>query len=153
MGRVAASASVAPRVRAVEAGDAGDLAGLLQALGYPCSQDEALERIAHCQEVPGLHLLLAELEGMACGLAALQLNYSLTRGADVARITALVVAPACQRQGIGRRLLREMESIARRGGAIRIEVTSNPRRLDAHAFYRDCGYPGGSLHFARLLGD
>lgn len=153
MGRVAASASLTPRVRAVEAGDAGDVAGLLQTLGYPCSHGEALERIARLQEDPGQHLLLAELEGVACGLAALQLNYSLTRGADVARITALVVAPACQRQGIGRRLLREMESIARRSGAIRIEVTSNPRRLDAHAFYRGCGYPDGSLHFARLLGD
>jgi len=153
MGRFAASASLTPRIRAVEAGDAGDVADLLQALGYPCSRDEALERIAHFHDDPHQHLLLAELEGVACGLAALQLNYSLTRGAHVARITALVVSPNCQRQGIGRRLLREMESIARCSGAIRIEVTSNPRRVEAHAFYRDCGYPDGSLHFARLLGD
>ena len=153
MGRVAASASLTPRVRAVGRGDAGDVAELLQALGYPCSCEEALERIAHFEDDPHQHLLLADLEGVACGLAALQLDYSLTRGADVARITALVVSPACHRQGIGRLLLREMESIARRSGAIRIEVTSNPRRLDAHAFYRNCGYPDGSLHFARLLGD
>lgn len=153
MGRVAASAELTPRVRAVEPGDASDVAALLQELGYPCSRDEAIERIAHFRDDPRQHLLLAELEGVACGLAALQLSYSLTRGADVGRITALVVSPACHRQGIGRRLLREMEAIARRAGAIRIEVTSNPGRVDAHAFYRNCGYPDGSLHFARLLGD
>jgi GNAT superfamily N-acetyltransferase len=153
MGRVAATASLTPRIRAVEAGDAGDVAQLLQARGDPSSPAEAHERNAHFEDAPRQHLLLAELEGVACGLAALQLDYSLTRGADVARITALVVSPNCQRQGIGRRLLREMESIARGNGAVRIEVTSNPRRLDAHAFYRDCGYPDGSLHFARLLGD
>ena len=153
MGRVAASATLTPRVRAVEPGDAADVAQMLEALGYPCSRDEAVERIAIFREDPRQHLLLAELEGVACGLAALQLTYSLTRGADVARITALVVAPACHRQGIGRRLLREMETIARRAGAIRIEVTSNQSRTAAHAFYRSCGYPDGSLHFARLLGD
>lgn len=153
MGRVAASTALIPRVRVVEAGDANDVAELLQTLGYPCNRAEAIDRIAIFRDDPRQYLLLAELEGAACGLAAFQLNYSLTRGAEVARITALVVAPACQRQGIGRRLLREMEALARRAGAIRIEVTSNPRRLEAHAFYRGCGYPDGSLHFAKLLGD
>jgi GNAT superfamily N-acetyltransferase len=149
----AVSEAGAARIRAAAIGDASDVARLLEALGYPCDRSDAAERIAVVLGDPRQHLLLAELEGVACGLAALQLDYSLTRGADVARITALVVSPNCQRQGIGRRLLREMESIARGKGAIRIEVTSNPRRLDAHAFYRDCGYPDGSLHFARLLGD
>jgi GNAT superfamily N-acetyltransferase len=153
MGRAAGSAALVPRIRAAEAGDAADVASLLEALGYPCSLDEARERIAHFADDPRQSLLLAELEGIACGMAALQLNYSVTRGADVARITALVVAPGSQRQGIGRQLLRALETVARRAGAIRIEVTSNPRRAHAHAFYRSCGYPDGSLHFARGLGD
>ena len=150
---VAAPAGTGLRVRAAELGDASDVAALLDALGYPCDRDEAIERIGHFRHDPRQHLLLAELDGAACGLAALQLNYSVTRGADVARITAMVVLPACHRQGIGRRLLREIESIARRSGAIRLEVTSNPRRAEAHAFYHGCGYADGSRHFVKLLGD
>jgi GNAT superfamily N-acetyltransferase len=142
-----------PRIRAAAIGDASDVAVLLDALGYPCSRDEAAERIAFILGDPRQHLLLAELEGQACGLVAMDLRYSLTRGADQVRITALVVSPHCSRQGIGRRLLQEVEGISRRAGIAKIEVTSNPRRLEAHAFYHACGYTDGSRHFFRLLGD
>ena len=141
------------RVRAAAIGDASDVALLLDALGYPCTRDEAAERIAVILGDPRQHLLLAEIDGHACGLVAMDLRYSLTRGADQARITALVVKSECSRLGVGRRLLRDVEGIARRVRAGRIEVTSNPRRSEAHAFYRDCGYADGSRHFFKLLGD
>ncbi|HEX2596946.1 MAG TPA: GNAT family N-acetyltransferase [Luteimonas sp.] len=141
------------RIRAAAIGDASDVALLLDALGYPCSRDEAAERIAVILGDPRQHLVLAEIDGHACGLVAMDLRYSLTRGADQARITALVVKPESCRKGIGRRLLREVEGIARRVRVARIEVTSNPRRNDAHVFYRDCGYADGSRHFFKLLGD
>jgi len=150
---VEAPAGTGLRVRPAQLGDASDVAALLDALGYPCDRDEAIERIAHFRSDSRQHLLLAELDGATCGLIAFQLSYSLTRGADVARITAMVVASACQRQGIGRRLLRDAESVARRNGAIRLDVLSNPRRTEAHAFYHRCGYADGSLHFVKLLGD
>lgn len=153
MDRIAASAGTAPRVRSAEPADAGEVAALLEALGYPCTRDEAVERIAAVIARPRQHLLLAEIDGAACGLIAMDTRYSLTRGADLACITAMVVAPNCHRQGIGRRLLREVEAIARRAGACRMEVTSNPRRAEAHAFYRGCGYADGSQHFIKLLGD
>jgi GNAT superfamily N-acetyltransferase len=153
MGGADASGTIL-RVRGVEAGDASAVAALLEELGYPCTEAEATERIAHFRDDARQFLLLAQHDGgQPCGLAAVKLNYSLTRGADVARITALVVAPDCHGQGIGRRLLREVESMARRNGAIRLEVTSNPTRTGAHAFYHACGYTDGSRHFVKLLGD
>lgn len=142
-----------PRIRTAAIGDASDVAPLLEALGYPCSRDEAAERIAVILGDPRQHLLLAEVVGETCGLVALDVRYSLTRGADHARITALVVTPRCNRQGIGRRLLREVEGISRRAGAARIEVTTNTQRSGAHAFYHGCGYADGSRHFFKLLGD
>lgn len=142
-----------PRIRAAAIGDASDVAPLLEALGYPCSRDEAAERIAVLLGDPCQHLLLAEVAGQTCGLVTLDVRYSLTRGANHARITALVVTERCSRQGLGRRLLREVEGIARRAGATRIEVTSNIRRSEAHAFYHGCGYADGSRHFFKLLGD
>jgi GNAT superfamily N-acetyltransferase len=141
------------RVRGVEPGDAEAVAALLEALGYPCTVVEARARIAHFREESRQFLLIAERDGAPAGLAAMKLNYSLTRGADVARLTALVVAEDCYGQGIGRRLLREMETLARRNGAVRLEVTSNPSRTGAHAFYHACGYSDGSRHFVKLLGD
>lgn len=152
MGRAQAPAEEAT-IRAAATGDASDVATLLEALGYPCSRDEAADRIAFVLGDPRQHLLLAELSGHACGLVALDLRYSLTRGEDQARITALVVNSGSSRLGIGRRLLREVEGIARRAGAARIEVTSNAGRTDAHAFYHRCGYADGSLHFFKRLGD
>lgn len=134
-------------------GDADDVATLLDALGYPCDRGEAAERIAFVTGDPRQTLLLAELDGVVCGLIALHWIYSVAHGADLARITALVVAPGYARRGIGRRLLREAEQMARRAGVARIEVTSNIRRTEAHVFYRNCGYTDGSLRFVKLLGD
>ncbi|WP_235893660.1 GNAT family N-acetyltransferase [Cognatilysobacter lacus] len=141
------------RIRDASIGDASDVAPLLEALGYPCDRDGAADRIAAVLSDPRQRLLLAEIAGHVCGMVGMELRYSLARGAEQARITALVVAPACERQGVGRRLLREVEGIARQAGAARIEVTAAGSRGNAHTFYRSCGYDDASLHFAKLLGD
>ncbi|MGY4517283.1 GNAT family N-acetyltransferase [Lysobacter sp. HA18] len=141
------------RVRDARTGDASDVAHLLEVLGYPCTRDDAAERIAVVLSDSRQRLLLAEIGGHACGLAGMELRYSLARGAEQGRITALVVLPECERQGVGRRLLREVEAIARQAGAARIEVTAAGSRDSAHSFYRGCGYTDASLHFAKLLGD
>jgi GNAT superfamily N-acetyltransferase len=141
------------RVRAAATGDAGCVARLLGHLGYPCEDDEAAERIAVVISDRRQHLLLAEVDGEARGLVALYTLYSLAHGSELARITALVVAPECARSGIGRLLLREVEQLSRRHGIHRIEVTSNARRVDAHAFYRDCGYSDDSRRFVKMLCD
>lgn len=141
------------RVRDARLGDASDVATLLHALGYPCSRDEAADRIAHILGDQRQRLLLAEIGGHACGLVSMDVRYSFVRGTEQARITALVVSPHCERQGVGRRLLREVELIARQAGAARVEVTAAPSRDPAHSFYRGCGYADGSLHFVKPLGD
>lgn len=148
-----AAAAPSPRIRPAQLGDAEDVGTLLDQLGYPCTRDEAAERISRVLHDPRLFLLVAEIDGAVCGLMSLDIHYSFARGTDQARITALVVADNCSRQGVGRRLLREAEAIARQARAARIEVTSNPRRDVAHAFYLGCGYNEGSRHFIKLLGD
>src|SRR4249919_1624545 len=73
------------RVRGVEPGDAEAVSMLLEALGYPCTVVEAHARIAHFREEDRQFLFLAERDGEPAGLAAMKLNYSLTRGACCAR--------------------------------------------------------------------
>ena len=153
MEQVAARAADTARVRPAATGDASDVARLLGHLGYPCEPEEAAERIAVVIADRRQHLLLAEVDGEACGLVALYTMYSLPNGNELARITALVVAPEQARCGIGRLLLREVEQLSRRHGIHRIEVTSNARRVEAHAFYRDCGYSDDSRRFVKMLCD
>lgn len=154
MGRASApDDAVTARVRQAELGDASDVARLLGELGYPCTRDQAAERIAVVRHDPRQHLLLAEIDGDTSGLISLYTLYSVVHGHEVARITGLVVLPEEQGKGVGRRLLREVESICRRYDVRRIEVTSNASRIEAHAFYRRCGYIDGSLRFVKALGD
>lgn len=140
-------------VRVAKDGDAADIASLITLLGYPCLPDEALARM---RMVAGEHdqaLLVADRDGQLCGLLCLDLMYYLPLGARTCRITALVIASAHQRAGVGREMVRAAESWARQAGAARIEVTSAAHRDQAHAFYRACGYSDGAMRFVKRLGD
>ena len=50
--------------------DADDVAVLLQALGYPCDTDDAMERIASILDNDRQALVLARHAGAVCGLVA-----------------------------------------------------------------------------------
>src|SRR5690606_30886747 len=153
METVATRAAGTTRVRPAAVGDASDVARLLGLLGYPCADDEAAERIAHVIADRRQHLLLAEVDGESCALIPLYPQYSLDLGVGLARITALVVAAEQSRRGIGWALLREVELLSRRHGIHRIEVTSKARRVEAHAYYRSCGYNDDSRRFVKMLCD
>jgi GNAT superfamily N-acetyltransferase len=131
--------------------DADDVAALLQALGYPCDTDDAMERIALVLDNDRQALVLARHAGAVCGLVALDFMYYLPLGTTTCRITAMVVTPEAQGRGVGRQLLREAERRARTGGAARLEITSGSQRMDAHAFYKACGYSDGTVRFVKTL--
>jgi len=141
------------RVRTVLAGDAAEIAALITLLGYPCTPDEAADRLRVAATEHDQALLVADRNGELCGMLGLDLMYYLPLGARTCRITALVVATAHQGEGVGRELLQSAETWARRAGATRIEVTSAAHRNEAHAFYRACGYSDGSMRFVKRLGD
>lgn len=132
--------------------DADDVAALLSALGYPCEREDAAERIHTILANERQALVLARHEGVVCGLIALDFMYYLPLGTTTCRITAMVVTPEAQGRGLGRQLIREAERRARIGGAARLEITSGSQRVDAHAFYRACGYSDGTLRFVKHLG-
>jgi len=140
-------------LRAAVAADGDDVAGLLGQLGYPCDHAEATARILAVAEDRRQALLVAVERGAVRGLLALHAMYSLARGADIVRITALVVDGQARGHGIGRLLLREAEHRARLAGAARIELTSATHRTEAHAFYKACGFNESALRFLKRLGD
>ncbi len=140
-------------VRSAGIGDADDVARLLSELGYPCEPHDAASRIAAIAADERQALLLARCDGHACGLLALDFMYYLPLDATTCRITALVIVPEAQRRGLGRQLLREAERRARMAGAARLELTTAAHRVQAHAFYRACGFGEGAVRFVKLLGD
>ena len=65
----------------------------------------------------------------------------------------LAVAEALRGQGIGAALVAEAEKRLAAKGCGLVEVTSNRKRLRAHAFYERLGYERTSYRFAKLLQD
>jgi len=140
-------------LRSASAMDADDVAALLSEMGYPCTEAEARDRIRLVTANDRQALVLARSGGRVCGLIALDFTYYLPLGTTTCRITALVVTSAAQGNGLGRQLLREAERRARFAGAARLELTSGSQRVDAHAFYKACGFSHGTLRFIKRLGD
>ena len=58
----------------------------------------------------------------------------------VAEIKRMYVAPAARRQGLGRRLLEELEEKARELGYVRIRLDTGNRQPHAQAMYERAGY-------------
>lgn len=138
-------------VRVATLMDAEDVASLLETLGYPCSHEDASNRIMSITDNHRQVLLLARCGGVVCGLLSLDFMYYLPLDTTTCRITAMVVTPDAQGRGLGKQLLREAERRGRAGGAARIEITSGSQRKDAHKFYRDNGFSDGTVRFVKYL--
>jgi GNAT superfamily N-acetyltransferase len=65
---------------------------------------------------------------------------------------ALVITKNCRQQGIGQKLMASLETIARKAGCIKMEVTSAVHRDSAHIFYKKLGYSEQPKRFVKPLG-
>lgn len=127
--------------------DLEEVSPLLTQLGYP-SQDSSLSsRMRAHAEDPASVLFIAEVEEGVAGLIAFHLIPLIHADGYLGRITALVVGEAFRRKGIARKLMETVEDWGRQRGCTRFEVTTNEKRLDAHAFYQTSGYRISSKRF------
>jgi len=62
-----------------------------------------------------------------------------------------VVAERARGEGLGARLVAAAEEMLKARGCGLVEVTSNRKRLRAHAFYERLGYERTSYRFAKAL--
>jgi ribosomal protein S18 acetylase RimI-like enzyme len=132
------------------AADAAEVTRLLGQLGYPWPVNDVAVRIKAFL-ASDERALVAPREGSASLLGALTLHITpvLHRAGPVGRLTMLVVDESARGQGIGRALVAAAEKYFEERGCVLIEVTSNKRRTDAHAFYERLGYRGTSARFAK----
>ena len=137
-------------VRDAQDGDAVDVARLLGQLGYPADAGDVLPRLERLR-IAGDRVVVAELDGRVAGLAHLQVSPAIEYDAPAAKLGALVVDAACRGIGVGRALVAELESEARRRGCSVFFLTTSERRDDAHSFYERLGLEHTGRRYGRVL--
>lgn len=138
-------------VRHAAVPDAPEIARLLTLLGHPTEPNDTTQRLASWASDANIALVAPAAGGLLAGLITLHTMEVLHRRKPVGRITALVVDQDLRGSGIGTALLRTAERLFIERGCGLIEVTSNLRLPDAHAFYAKLGYERTSVRFAKRL--
>lgn len=72
-------------------------------------------------------------------------DYDTTYMSHMKNIMGIAVDASHKRQGIGRKLLEKVEEWAKETGAEGVRLVSGSTRVDAHTFYRSCGYSGDKM--------
>ena len=137
-------------IRDARSADVPALAALVGELGYPTPEATMAVRLDAMIDA-GETVLVAERDGDIVGLLTVHVTPVLHRPTAVGRLTALVVAGRARGGGVGRSLVAAAEQLLAARGCGLVEVTSNRRRTDAHAFYQRLGYDVTSLRFKKDL--
>jgi len=134
------------QIRPASQRDAGDIARLIDELGYRVTQAEVEARLGAIERA-----LVAEHDGKVIACLSISTMTVLHRPAPVGRISMMVVDKALRGQGIGAQLVAAAERFLADKGCQLVEVTSNNRRIDAHRFWESNGYERTSARFAKQV--
>jgi len=97
-------------------------------------------------------LLVAEQEKILVGCLQLSFIPGLTRkGMWRGQIEGVRIAPTHQNQGLGRRMMEHGIHLCRQRGCELVQLTTDIRRTDAHAFYEALGFEASHLGFKLSL--
>lgn len=114
---------------------------LADALGDQRPRPDAVRaRLGELLEEPRARVLVAEGEDGVVGAASLWIKPDLAHGDVVIEVPMLVVSESARRQGAGRLLVEEIQSIAAAENAALIELVATRENDVARAFYRSLGF-------------
>jgi GNAT superfamily N-acetyltransferase len=132
--------------------DAPEVIRLFRLLGHELPLTNPEGRLAAYIEA-GDRVLVATRPGSETLLGAVAVHIApvIHRAGPIGRFTAVVVDEAARGQGIGATMIHAAEKFLAEQGCAMIEVTSNKKRADAHAFYERLGYTGTSFRFAKAI--
>ena len=141
-----------PAIRRATADDSAEVARLLTVLGHPTTAAEAAERWPRWEGAGNAAFVAEGDDGRLAGVITTHHMVVLHRPKPVGRVTSLVVDEGLRGRGVGRLLMAAAEAELRGAGCGMVEITSNLRRADAHAFYERLGYERTSLRLMKVLG-
>lgn len=99
------------------------------------------DAFAEIDASPHIFLTVAEYEGFVVGMLQFTvIQYLQRQGARIAEVESVVVDEPWRGHGIGAALMRWAIDEARRRGCVRLQLTSNKARRDAHRFYKRLGF-------------
>ena len=130
--------------------DSPSINKLLTQLGYPQQGDESVEAIKS-YNLEGYHLLVGEIDTVVVGFASLHWFDMFHMRGKMGRITAICVIEEQRSLGIGRELLLAAEEFLKLKGCVKVEVTTNLKRILTHEFYLKNGYIIDSKRFIKQL--
>ena len=134
-------------IRPLDSTDAEAVAALLPDLGYQATAAQTAQRLAALRAWPDQDAFVAVVDGRVVGLCHVQGVRMLISDGYV-EIQALVVSAACQRRGIGKRLVAHACDWAFARGYERVRLRSNVVREAAHAFYEHLGFEKAKASYA-----
>jgi ribosomal protein S18 acetylase RimI-like enzyme len=139
-----------PQIRAAKPKDVPRIVELIHYLGHEIDAKTLRKNFRSIS--PDQDTVLVAAEGTSVlGLVGVQKRFTILREGPIGRISPLVVDEQAQGRGIGRMLVHAAEALCRDRGCKLVEVTSNDRRAEAHAFYRQMGYERSSIRFVKKL--
>jgi PhnO protein len=129
-------------IRAADASDSSGVQLLLEELEGRAFYQDIFSRIyTEYLEAPLTLIFVAtQEEGEIIGFISCKGQSLLHHEGLVFEIQELVVTAAHQGKGLGRKLVAALKPDLEKLGAISLEVTSNKRRKEAHAFYQSVGF-------------
>lgn len=147
----------AARLRRATADDLPAVLALFVASGLDAPEDVPLagaQKSWRAMQALGAEVWLAECElaGGAVELLGCLTLYVLPllahRQAPEALVEDVAVHPKAQGLGLGRLLMEEAMAVAQQRGCYKLALSSNAKRVDAHAFYEHLGFRrhGFSFH-------
>jgi len=95
--------------------------------------------------------ILAEIDGVAVGFAALRLVPCVFYPDPYAELTELYVDPEHRQRGVGRALIAHAERLAQAGGAATLLVLTDFYNEAAQALYRRTGFVNHDLAMEKRL--
>ncbi len=125
-----------------------DIAGVLALYAQPdlddgkvMPLDEAVSLFEKFARYPDYTLYVAEQDGEVVGTFALLIMDNLGHlGTPSGIVEDVVVAPARQGSGIGVRMMHFAIEHCRQKGCYKLVLSSNAKRVRAHAFYEKLGF-------------
>jgi predicted N-acetyltransferase YhbS len=134
-------------IRSARPSDAETIAALTKQLGYDAEVSTVASRLSRLLVRSDQQLLVADDAGRAIGWIHMVITEYVEADAFVV-IGGLVVDREYRKQGIGRRLLTRAEEWAAQQGCSLVRLSSNVKRVEAHAFYERVGYTNLKTQYA-----